>query len=83
MFNPDRFLKVSSSGKLELDLSVRDPDVAAFGFGRRICPGRFMAYEALWITIASVLAAFEIYKAKDSNGNDMIPNEEYSAGFMR
>ncbi|KAL4242020.1 cytochrome P450 family protein [Abortiporus biennis] len=34
-FHPERFLK---GGKL--DPTVRDPSTLAFGFGRRICPGR-------------------------------------------
>lgn len=35
VFNPDRFID-SKSHKAELD-----PAAAVFGFGRRICPGKF------------------------------------------
>lgn len=76
-FNPDRFLK---DGKI--DLNVRDPMVAAFGFGRRTCPGRFMAYESMWIAIASVLATFNFNKAKDEYGNPITPPEAYVEGFL-
>ena len=74
-FNPDRFMKGD-----KLDSNVRDPE-AAFGFGRRICPGKFMAYEAMWIAIACTLAVFYISKAKDEHGNTITPKEEYNIGF--
>ncbi|KAI1794923.1 cytochrome P450 [Ganoderma leucocontextum] len=54
-FLPDRFLK---DGKLNPD--VRDPGTVAFGFGRRICPGRHFAEAALFINIACVLHVFAI-----------------------
>ena len=76
-FNPDRFLK---GGKLDPD--VQDPTVAAFGFGRRICPGRFMAYESMWIAIASTLAVLNIDKAKDDSGSPVTPGENYIEGFL-
>ncbi|KAJ7196595.1 cytochrome P450, partial [Mycena haematopus] len=47
-FNPDRFF--TADGKLN------DDDTAlAFGFGRRICPGRHSAGDTVWATIVSVL----------------------------
>ncbi|KAJ6570102.1 cytochrome P450 [Mycena vulgaris] len=53
---PERFLAGDS-----LNLGVRHPD-AAFGFGRWICPGRHMAWDTVWIMIATMLAVFEITK---------------------
>ncbi|KAN0118658.1 Cytochrome P450 [Russula decolorans] len=70
-FQPERFL----------DRKVKPPDVG-FGFGRRICPGRFMARSSMWITVASVLAAFEISPVVDGGGVPQIPKEEYSAGAI-
>lgn len=66
-----------------LDKSVPDPSDAAFGFGRRACPGRYMAYEALWIAFASVLAAFDLRKAKDENGEEVTPECIFDDGFTR
>ncbi|KAI0730583.1 cytochrome P450 [Earliella scabrosa] len=37
-----------------------DPVRAAFGFGRRICPGRFFAEDAVWFAIAAMLHVFAI-----------------------
>lgn len=76
-FNPDRFMK---DGKL--DPEVRDPATAAFGYGRRICAGRHMAYESMWFNIASVLAAFNLSKAKDEHGAEITPSGEYIMGFL-
>ena len=69
------------SGANELDPSAREPD-AAFGFGRRVCPGKYLAYETLWITVASVLAVFDIHRARDERGHERVPAGEYSYGFM-
>ena len=82
-FNPDRFLRLNSTstGEYELDLGIRNPD-AAFGFGRRICPGKHVAQEVLWITVASVLAVFDILRARDEQGREIIPTEDYFHGFI-
>ena len=62
-FNPDRFID-PETGKLDYS-RARDPAHACFGFGRRICPGKFMAFESLWLLIASLIATFNIEKAKE------------------
>uniref|UniRef100_A0A0W0FEP3 Cytochrome P450 n=1 Tax=Moniliophthora roreri TaxID=221103 RepID=A0A0W0FEP3_MONRR len=53
-----------------------------FGFGRRICPGRHLASESLWAGMASVLAAFDITKAKDEAGNEIEIDAAYSDGVI-
>lgn len=47
-FNPNRF--------------IDNPDILefVFGFGRRICPGNYLAYEIVWIFMVSVLWGFEM-----------------------
>ncbi|KAF5353962.1 hypothetical protein D9756_007033 [Leucocoprinus leucothites] len=50
-YNPERFLK---DGKI--DPTVRNPTVASFGYGRRICPGRFLAEDSMFITISHILS---------------------------
>ncbi|KAJ7740813.1 cytochrome P450 [Mycena metata] len=75
-FKPERFLL---DGKL--NPAIRDPD-AAFGFGRRICPGRNMAASSLWITIPSILSTFNIRKATDDNGNVVELSHEYAPGLI-
>ena len=84
-FKPARFLNKSSSSlglKVELDTNVADPSAIVFGFGRRACPGRWLAYDSLWISIASLLATFDILPAKDRNGCSIPPRGECIDNFM-
>ncbi|KAK7018237.1 cytochrome P450 [Favolaschia claudopus] len=73
-FKPERFLL---DGKL--NPAVRVPDIA-FGFGRRRCPGRPLASSSIWITIASILATYDIGKARDEKGEIIEPSYEYIPG---
>ncbi|KAJ7654696.1 cytochrome P450 [Mycena polygramma] len=75
-FKPERFLL---NGKL--NPAIRSPD-AAFGFGRRICPGRHMAHSSVWITIVSILATFDIAKAVDEDGRIIEPTHEYFTALV-
>ncbi|OCH84169.1 cytochrome P450 [Obba rivulosa] len=52
-FLPDRFLDASQPAV--------DPSIWVFGFGRRVCPGRFLAENSMFIFIATFLSAFDIY----------------------
>ncbi|KAJ7221702.1 cytochrome P450 [Mycena pura] len=74
---PERYLL--KNGALNPD--VPGPDVV-FGFGRRICPGRHMATSSVWITLTSILAAFDISKAVDDNGEVIEPSYDYFAGLV-
>ncbi|KAF7334865.1 Cytochrome P450 [Mycena sanguinolenta] len=75
-FKPERFLL--SEGKL--NPAIRDPETVAFGFGRRICPGRHMAVAALWIVVVSILSTFNIDKAIGEDDREIEPSHEYSPG---
>ncbi|KAJ7252453.1 cytochrome P450 [Mycena rebaudengoi] len=75
-FNPDRFLL---NGRL--NPAVRDPSLV-FGFGRRVCPGRHMAQSTLWITVASLLAVFNITKAIGEDGQTLEPSYEYHSALI-
>ncbi|KAJ6447838.1 cytochrome P450 [Mycena sanguinolenta] len=75
-FKPERFLL---NGKP--NPAVKTPE-AAFGFGRRLCPGRHMALSSIWITVASILATFNITKAVDEEGNVIEPSRDYISGVI-
>lgn len=77
-FNPDRYFRPDGT----FDSNVLDPCVAAFGYGRRVCPGQWMAQDSMWITIACTLAAFFLDKKKDEAGNVVTPSGEYDNGFL-
>jgi cytochrome P450 len=76
-FRPERFIK---DGKIDPD--VKDP-LAAFGFGRRICPGRHMAQASVWIAAASMLASFDIAKAVNADGSVVEPSGEYTTEMLK
>ncbi|KAI1813707.1 cytochrome P450 oxidoreductase OrdA-like protein [Poronia punctata] len=59
-----------------------DPTEWIFGFGRRICPGRFFAQGSVWLTVAKSLAAFNISKGLDESGREIDPVVEASTGVI-
>ncbi|KAI0689845.1 cytochrome P450 [Cerioporus squamosus] len=63
-FRPERFLLESG----EPNPDVLDPAEIAFGYGRRMCPGRHFAEASLFTAIASVLHAFNICAPTDRDG---------------
>ena len=76
-FNPDRFLKVEGR-------TVQpDPRGPAFGFGRRICPGKELADASIFMSIAMTLSAFHITKARDESGRVIEALCDYCAGIIR
>ncbi|KDQ34057.1 hypothetical protein PLEOSDRAFT_1033223, partial [Pleurotus ostreatus PC15] len=77
-FNPDRFLPKSEGGNEEPYLG------ATFGFGRsRICPGRHLATASIWIAVATLFAIVDITKAKDENGDEILPEIHFQTGLTR
>jgi len=66
MFRPERFLP--------RDGKPTEPEpglTGAFGFGRRNCPGRYLAEATLWLEIASMLSVFNFSLAKDTEGREI------------
>jgi len=76
-FIPERFLSEDGT----YNRSVQDPDIACFGFGRRICPGRHLARDMLYIHVASTLHAFDITSALDDNGEPIEIEYAVTPGF--
>ncbi|KAH7214259.1 cytochrome P450 [Fusarium oxysporum] len=72
-FDPDRYLEPRNEPH---------PNFASFGFGRRVCPGRFLADDSLFISISRLLAAFEINKAVDGRGNGIEPEISITPGMI-
>ncbi|KAH6888851.1 cytochrome P450, partial [Coprinopsis sp. MPI-PUGE-AT-0042] len=60
-FKPERYL--TPDGKI--NSRVLSPEDAAFGYGRRICPGRHLSDETLSMMAISLLACFDILPALD------------------
>jgi cytochrome P450 len=55
----------------------------AFGFGRRICPGRHIALSTLKLTAVSVLSVFDLLKAEDEAGKVIEPDQGYYESMLR
>ncbi|KAI5899995.1 cytochrome P450 [Schizophyllum commune H4-8] len=76
-YRPERFIGVPDAK----DGGPRNPNTIAFGWGRRICPGRFMAENQLWLHVATTLQCFNIDPAVDDNGMPVIPPRTYTSGM--
>ncbi|KAF9522915.1 cytochrome P450 [Crepidotus variabilis] len=76
-FKPERFMKGD-----EFNHEIKDPELFCWGLGRRICPGRHMAFSAIWITIASLIYVFDIEKEVDEHGSIIEPNPQYNSGLI-
>jgi len=62
VFKPERFL--NSDGTLRDDPIL----LSAFGFGKRICPGRHIVDAALFISVASLFSVFNIERGRGDGG---------------
>ena len=77
-FDPERFFgpdKMASEACQQVD--------AVFGFGRRICPGRFFAEANIWILMTNLIATMNISKAVDETGKEVGAPPEYVGSFVR
>ncbi|KZT72683.1 cytochrome P450 [Daedalea quercina L-15889] len=74
-FDPGRFL---SSDKKSAE---QDPRSYAYGFGRRICPGMYLADATVFLAVAMSLAVFDIRKPA-ADGVEMQPNVEFTSGVI-
>ncbi|KAH7903774.1 cytochrome P450 [Hygrophoropsis aurantiaca] len=73
-FNPNRYS--TPDGKLcPEDAFTNSP---SFGFGRRICAGRFFAEGSIWAAVVTMLATLSFTKAQDLNGTEIDVNPEFT-----
>ncbi|KIY48576.1 cytochrome P450 [Fistulina hepatica ATCC 64428] len=77
-FNPARFLPKPEG-------NAEPPYTALFGYGRRICPGRYLANSELFIAVASILSVFEINCAVGSGSvsENSKPELKFSPGLIQ
>jgi cytochrome P450 len=72
-FDPTRFLEPRNEP---------DPANHAFGYGRRICPGRHLADDSLFLTISRFLAVFDVKKAVNEQGKEIDVEVEVTPGLI-
>ncbi|KAG1735609.1 cytochrome P450 [Suillus paluster] len=75
-FDPSRHL--TADGKLKGEPTSSH---FVFGYGRRICPGRFFSDNAIWASVVSILSTVEITNAKDEDGKDIDVKPEFTSGL--
>lgn len=75
-FRPERFLGVDGREP------ETDPYPFVFGFGRRICPGRFLADNTMFLSAARSLAVFRIGKQIAENGTEVDVQAEFQPGVI-
>ena len=76
VFKPERFIE------REGYTPELDPHAFVFGFGRRRCPGEGLADANIFIAMAMSLAVFNIEKAKDEKGKEIIPTIDFLSGTV-
>ncbi|KAG5987814.1 hypothetical protein E4U52_007200 [Claviceps spartinae] len=73
-FNPDRFLVP--------EREKPDPRDHVFGYGRRICPGRYLADGTLFLTISRIIATLDVTAKLDDRGRPVDLKREATAGLI-
>ena len=76
-FKPERWLK---DGRLDPD--VRDSGTTAFGYGRRICPGRHFAVSSLFMVVSTVLHTLSISAPVDEEGRSVPLSGKMTSGLL-
>ena len=65
-FDPDRYL--DETGQVKVRMGGREEGHMGFGFGRRVCPGRFVAEGTLAIDLATLLWAMRFERPGGARG---------------
>ncbi|EIM84242.1 cytochrome P450 [Stereum hirsutum FP-91666 SS1] len=73
-FHPERFMAIDRPQAVE-------PGAHAFGLGRRACPGYHYAMGTLFISIASILAVFDIKQGDDPH-KEVLTKPQFTGGFV-
>ncbi|KAG0699929.1 cytochrome P450 [Suillus ampliporus] len=77
-FAPERFLDTC------VEKTAIDPYTYTFGFGRRICPGRFLADNSIFLFVTGLMAAFNISPAVEPDGrHTLLLGTQFRQGLVR
>jgi cytochrome P450 len=74
MYNPWRYMDAAANRAA----GVNPLPEIAFGFGRRECAGRTIAFDTLWIVIASILKVYDIKPVTDAADKPILPKVEFT-----
>ncbi|KAJ7510535.1 cytochrome P450 [Mycena galericulata] len=74
-FRPERFLDTVNPGLINYNIP--------FGFGRRLCPGKNVALQTMFITVVRILWAFRILPELDDKGRPTLPSaDDFTSGLI-
>ncbi|KAK0458177.1 cytochrome P450 [Desarmillaria tabescens] len=73
-FNPERYLN------RDKEPQIPEPTSLIFGFGRRSCPGSYLAVDTVWTAVAMTLATCTISPELDAEGKAVLPEVRYTSG---
>ncbi|PBK71179.1 cytochrome P450 [Armillaria solidipes] len=73
-FNPERHLNRDKESQ------IPEPTSLIFGFGRRSCPGSYLAVDTVWIAVAMTLATCTISPELDAEDKAVRPEVRYTSG---
>ncbi|KAI0456734.1 putative cytochrome P450 oxidoreductase [Xylaria acuta] len=74
-FLPERYESVAQGGRGE------PLPEGPFGFGRRACPGKYLAMSGVYIMISTLLATMHLQCPTDKDGHEIKPNIAFSDGL--
>jgi cytochrome P450 len=77
VFDPDRYVSKGEGGKGE-----PYPE-GPFGFGRRICPGQFVATAGVYIMITTLLSTMNLRSPVGADGNEVMPTVAFTNGLSK
>jgi len=73
-FKPERHLDVKREEVLPGPRETNGEGHVAFGFGRRVCVGKHLANDSLFIKTTRILWAATLKCARDENGKELPPD---------
>ncbi|KIJ07390.1 hypothetical protein PAXINDRAFT_121055 [Paxillus involutus ATCC 200175] len=73
-FKPERYFK---DGKLDDEVSTSH---IGYGFGRRICPGRYTADASIWVAMVTILSTLTVSKVLDDKGREIDVDPKFTCG---
>ncbi|KAF8149460.1 cytochrome P450 [Crassisporium funariophilum] len=82
-FIADRYLPYELDAPHKPKETPLDTSEFAFGYGRRICAGMHYAENMLFISMARIVATFDLKMAKDPQGNDVVPEAKFNSSIVR
>jgi cytochrome P450 len=81
--NPDNFIPERWLPDAEGITHHRLDQLRPFGFGKRVCPGMYLAEVTTFMYCSHILAGFNIGKCLDANGLEMEPNVKFAEGVLQ